>query len=222
MAELSKRDRELLRQMSLEDPAVLEQIRSTPNVPTERVPDQEGLMAFLDGLIAGDFSDNSTWSAAAGQTIGGFIPGVGQVADVRDLSAAISNEDALGVGIGAAAFIPGMDWLKSLRKARQMRKYEKAVKKGRRGPGEVRNPQADMDLADERRRQWAREQPLPDARLDETVSMSPNQLNKMRSIEAGNYRTFDIAKEDELDALIEEVNTQIRKAQGDKYPEWLK
>lgn len=84
---------------------------------------QEGVGAFFTGAVLGDFADEPTWSGAAGQTLLGFVPIAGQIADLRDLTAA-----ALAVGRGepgaplflAAAvlgFVPGLDWMKTALKA---------------------------------------------------------------------------------------------------------
>lgn len=49
---------------------------------------EEGIASFLEGALEGDFTDNRSWSALAGQVAVGFVPYVGQVADIRDLVAA--------------------------------------------------------------------------------------------------------------------------------------
>jgi|GEM_PF-5035367 len=78
----------------------------------------EGIWSFLTGAIAGDLSNNTSWSAIGGQTIVGFIPFAGQAADVRDISAAgkrvYDGEDGAGwnLGISIVAVIPGLDFLK--------------------------------------------------------------------------------------------------------------
>jgi hypothetical protein len=75
---------------------------------------QEGVGAFFDGAIRGDFSDNDSWSKLAGQTAMGFVPIAGQIADARDTAAAIGQvwrgEDGGWVNLGAAAigWIPGV------------------------------------------------------------------------------------------------------------------
>lgn len=78
----------------------------------------EGAGAFVEGMILGDFGGSDSYSAIAGQTVIGFIPIAGQIADIRDLSAALARvgrgEDGaiLGVGIAIAGFVPGLDFLK--------------------------------------------------------------------------------------------------------------
>ena len=42
---------------------------------------------FAEGVVAGDFSDNSSWSTFAGQVVGGLNP----LADARDVAAGASN-----------------------------------------------------------------------------------------------------------------------------------
>jgi hypothetical protein len=75
---------------------------------------QEGIGAFFDGAIRGDFSDNNSWSKLAGQTAIGFVPIAGQIADARDTVAAVkqvvNGEDGGWANLGAAAlgWIPGV------------------------------------------------------------------------------------------------------------------
>jgi hypothetical protein len=84
--------------------------------------DEEGLLSFFEGAIAGDLADNDSWSAIAGQTLVGFIPIAGQLADIRDTAAALDDfkNDEPGSGWGLAAtliaFIPGLDFLKAGRR----------------------------------------------------------------------------------------------------------
>lgn len=79
---------------------------------------EEGVGSFVAGAIAGDFAENDSFSAIAGQTVVGLIPIAGQIADVRDMAAAIrgvaQGRDGamLNVGIAAIGFIPGLDFLK--------------------------------------------------------------------------------------------------------------
>ncbi len=79
---------------------------------------QEGVGSFIVGAVAGDFGGNDSYSAIAGQTVVGFIPIAGQIADVRDLSAALAGvatgEDGAYVNVSVAAigFVPGLDFLK--------------------------------------------------------------------------------------------------------------
>ena len=92
--------------------------RAEPPPPVARPAAEEGLGAFLEGALAGDFAQNESWSALAGQTAIGFVPVAGQVADVRDLVAALdglaADRPRAGVALGAAllGFVPGLDFLK--------------------------------------------------------------------------------------------------------------
>ncbi|MCW4461147.1 hypothetical protein OK349_05460 [Sphingomonas sp. BT-65] len=103
-----------------------------PATPTAS-PSQEGIGSFFEGMVMGDFSDNRSWSATAGQVIGGFIPGLGQAGDVRDTVAAVNalrnGEPGAGWGLAAAivGFAPGGDLVKG------MIRGERAVE----GAGEV-------------------------------------------------------------------------------------
>jgi Flp pilus assembly pilin Flp len=77
--------------------------------------------ALVAGAVGGDFAGDQGWSGLAGQTVVGFIPVVGQIADVRDTVAAIRDiregKDGSwvnGVAVGVAWF-PGFgDALKAL------------------------------------------------------------------------------------------------------------
>lgn len=74
----------------------------------------EGIGSFFEGAIKGDLGNNNNWSALAGQTVVGFIPVVGQIADIRDTGAAIGQvirgEQGGWTALGAAAigWIPGI------------------------------------------------------------------------------------------------------------------
>jgi hypothetical protein len=79
---------------------------------------EEGVGSFIAGAIAGDFAENDSYSAIAGQTVVGFVPIVGQIADVRDLAAAVRGVSQgrdgawVNVGIAVVGFVPGLDFLK--------------------------------------------------------------------------------------------------------------
>ncbi len=98
----------------LTPPTQLDTITVTAEPPAATTPSEEGVGAFFEGLVKGDFSDNDSWSATAGQVIGGFIPFVGQAADARDTVAAIGGviegkDGAWGnLGLAAIAWVPGV------------------------------------------------------------------------------------------------------------------
>jgi RHS repeat-associated protein len=83
---------------------------------------QEGFGSFVDGLVKGNLSDNDSWSATLGSVVGGLIPGVGLVADIRDLGAAVGHiaegkEGAwLELGASVIGFVPGGDIAKGIAK----------------------------------------------------------------------------------------------------------
>src|SRR5688500_7552169 len=52
---------------------------------------EEGVGSFFEGAIKGDFGNNDSWSATAGQVTMGFVPIAGQIADARDTAAAIGQ-----------------------------------------------------------------------------------------------------------------------------------
>ncbi|WP_437606295.1 RHS repeat-associated core domain-containing protein [Sorangium sp. So ce834] len=104
--------------------------RPAPARPQEVVDDfsdvtgkAEGVGSFLEGAIAGGFSENDSWSATAGQVLVGLLPVVGQIADIRDIGAAARNvmegKDgaAIELGIAVVAVVPGLDLLKGGTKA---------------------------------------------------------------------------------------------------------
>ncbi len=96
-------------QASAARPAAIS-VASPPPPPSS----PEGVGSFVDGAIRGDYGDNSSWSATAGQVAMGFVPIVGQVADARDTAAAIgqvrNGQPGGWVSLGAAAigWIPGV------------------------------------------------------------------------------------------------------------------
>lgn len=87
--------------------------------------DEEGDVArsFARGAFLGDFGEDDSWAALGGQTVVGFIPVVGQIADLRDLAAALRatarGEPGAHVQLGAAILgvVPGLDFLKAARVA---------------------------------------------------------------------------------------------------------
>jgi len=84
------------------------------NAAPEQSGSDEGIGSFFEGLVKGDFSDNDSWSATAGQVVGGFIPVLGQIGDARDTISAIGGvingeEGAWGnLGLAAVAWVPGV------------------------------------------------------------------------------------------------------------------
>jgi hypothetical protein len=82
--------------------------------PEAQAQSEEGIGSFFEGMVKGDFSDNNSWSATAGQVIGGFIPIVGQIGDARDTVSAIGGviegkEGAWGnLGLTALGWLPGI------------------------------------------------------------------------------------------------------------------
>jgi hypothetical protein len=83
---------------------------------------KEGLGSFLEGAVAGDLSGNESWSAVAGQSLMGLVPVLGQLADARDIAAAVKDliqgkDGALtDLGLSLLGVVPGLDFLKSARR----------------------------------------------------------------------------------------------------------
>jgi len=85
-------------------------------VPSPSVWDEvSGFLGdVFEGALYGDYSDNDAAGATAGQVATGFVPIVGQLADVRDtkaaVEAAIAGEDGSAVGLVVAiiAWVPGL------------------------------------------------------------------------------------------------------------------
>lgn len=73
---------------------------------------EEGIGAFFEGAIIGDYSDNNSWSKTAGQVVMGVVPIAGQIADVRDTTAAIGKiwrgEEGgwADLGLSVVGFVP--------------------------------------------------------------------------------------------------------------------
>ncbi|MEG3175300.1 DNA/RNA non-specific endonuclease [Sphingomonas sp. RB3P16] len=65
-------------------------LHATDPAPTPP-PSQEGIGSFFEGAFAGDLSSNDSWSKTAGQVVMGFVPVAGQIADVRDMGAAVGQ-----------------------------------------------------------------------------------------------------------------------------------
>ena len=61
--------------------------QATPEPAATPQADAEGLSAFVEGVVAGEFSDNASWSTTAGQIVGGLNP----LADVRDIGAGLTH-----------------------------------------------------------------------------------------------------------------------------------
>lgn len=72
----------------------------------------EGAGSFLDGAVRGDFSDNDSWSAIGGHVGIGLVPIAGQVADGRDIVAAIKDKAWGRLPLVALGVVPGLDFLK--------------------------------------------------------------------------------------------------------------
>ena len=71
------------------------------------------LRECFDGGVAGDFAENATVASVGCQIGVGFIPGVGQAADIRDLGAAVAHRDPGGVVVSLIGFLPLGDLVKS-------------------------------------------------------------------------------------------------------------
>jgi len=101
---------------------------------------------FADGFVRGDFSDRDGAGKVAGQIIGGLVPIYGQIADLRDIAAAVvdvANGKEGGwanLGMATVGVVPGVGdalkaGLKAGREARQIAKHgdEIAAAAARRG-----------------------------------------------------------------------------------------
>jgi len=95
---------------------------SASTAPEPGAKSEEGLWSFLKGAILGGFSDNDSWSSMAGSTVIGFIPIVGQIADIRDIAAAgvhvAEGQEGAWLELGASILgvIPGLDAAKGAAK----------------------------------------------------------------------------------------------------------
>ncbi|WP_375402677.1 DNA/RNA non-specific endonuclease [uncultured Sphingomonas sp.] len=88
--------------------------RPTPPTLAAGPANQEGVGAFFEGALAGDLSDNSSWSKVGGQVAMGFVPIAGQIADLRDIGANIHNIGEgkpggwFGLGTAMIGIVPGV------------------------------------------------------------------------------------------------------------------
>lgn len=100
----------------------------TPRAP-ERPP---GILeSFLEGALLGDLSDNHSGGAMAGQIAAGFVPVAGQIADGRDMAAAVRDRDWHRLLLVMAAAIPGFDFFKGRKLNRlEMRLVAEATARG--------------------------------------------------------------------------------------------
>jgi len=95
------------------------ELRASVSCFIESLAPREGARSAIEGAVKGSYSENATTSAMGGQVVVGFIPIVGQLADLRDLLKALSDladhkEGAIiGVAAGVVGFIPGLDFLKA-------------------------------------------------------------------------------------------------------------
>ncbi|MGH2720874.1 MAG: hypothetical protein ACRDJO_04635, partial [Actinomycetota bacterium] len=93
--------------------------------PPPPAPDRGGpgfFRSFVEGAWKGDFSDDHSGGALLGQVGIGFVPVLGQVADGRDIAAAIRNRDWEYLPLVALGIIPGLDFLKAVRLGRLERR----------------------------------------------------------------------------------------------------
>lgn len=126
----------------------------SPDVATPTAEDEEGLASFFEGAIGGDLADNDSWSALAGQTLVGFIPIVGQLADVRDTAAALKDYDdgkdgaGLNLLLTMISFIPGGDLLKAGK--RTLKKMAKGIVPGAAEPLVTKNLDEGVEAVTER------------------------------------------------------------------------
>jgi len=87
---------------------------ATPPTPAKDGGSKEGVGSFFEGAVLGNFSDNDSWSATAGQVVTGFIPIVGQIADARDTIASIGQVIEgkpggwLNLGASVVGWVPGI------------------------------------------------------------------------------------------------------------------
>ncbi|WP_394834781.1 hypothetical protein LVJ94_50625 [Pendulispora rubella] len=102
-----------------------------------------GVGNFFKGAIQGDFGGDHGWSGLAGQVITGFIPVVGQIADVRDtvagIKAVVQGKPGGWAQLGGAAiaWVPGVgDLAKAgLKGARHADEAAKAAEEVAEGAG---------------------------------------------------------------------------------------
>ena len=97
---------ELDRQLYGTTPPLAANDGAAPNAASAASDSQEGIGSLIEGAVLGNFSDNHSWSATAGQIAVGAIPVVGQIADARDTIASVGQvlrgEDGGWLNLGAS------------------------------------------------------------------------------------------------------------------------
>ena len=102
--------------------AVVQPVDVSPTGPGAGQTSSEGIGSFFEGLLMGGLANNDSVSATIGGIVGGLIPGVGLVADIRDFGAAVghvaSGKEGAWLELGASVigFVPGGDIAKSVAK----------------------------------------------------------------------------------------------------------
>ncbi|OGO41490.1 MAG: hypothetical protein A2W36_06830 [Chloroflexi bacterium RBG_16_58_14] len=113
---------EIMRQAE-QDAAALFALAADRSTPTPRTGDElalpEWLTDLLDGVVLGDFSEDSSLLKLLAQIGVGFVPYAGQVGDARVIIANIRDVMVgkelawVGLGLAVLAIIPGLDALKA-------------------------------------------------------------------------------------------------------------
>lgn len=82
--------------------------------PAQPPASREEIGSVVEGAVMGDFGDNNSWSATAGQVGVGFVPVLGQIADARDTIASVGQvfrgEEGGWFNLGTAVigWVPGV------------------------------------------------------------------------------------------------------------------
>jgi hypothetical protein len=88
----------VLKELKAEDDATIR----VASEPANAKRNEEGVGAFFEGAVAGDFSENDSWSATAGKIVGGLNP----LADARDIVAGVKHvaegKDGAWIDLGTA------------------------------------------------------------------------------------------------------------------------
>jgi hypothetical protein len=157
---------------------------------TEHGPGVVG--SFVDGAWKGDFADDHSWSALTGQVVIGFVPVAGQIADGRDIVAAIRDRDWERLPLVALGVIPGLDFLKA---GRGLTRVERGLVREAYGRG--------LDRISE--------EGLQKLAMAERLSNEACALLRARLVELEVHRAVAIARLDRI-ATMDDVPTNAQRA----------
>jgi LysM repeat protein len=109
-------------------------LSSSPAAPSQHneAASLEGWGSFWEGVFYGDFAQNDSWSAIAGQVVLGLVPYAGQAADLRDTLAAFDQVREGQPGSWITLLAAGVGWVPGAGDG-----LKAAIRGGRKAAGEA-------------------------------------------------------------------------------------